>query len=153
MPLARGAASRTAPRARRREGGRTMTAGIRLRYTPDLAAAIDATGLAAYGIDAAPAALGDPRPLRAPGPLALVISAAALVSSAAAPRAAFERAAREGAAASGGPVAILLVGDDRALAPWRELMTAQLAEIPAAPALAAVVRAALDSARLRMELA
>ena len=116
-----------------------MTAGIRLQYTPDLAAAIDAPGLAAYGIDAAPAALGDLRPRRAAGPLALVISAAALVSSAPAVRAVFERAAREGAPSSGAPVAILLVGDDRALAPWRELMTAQLAEIPAAGALAAVV--------------
>ena len=65
----------------------------------------------------------------------------------------FERAAREGPPASGGPVAILLIGDDRALAPWRDLMTAHLAEIPAASALAAVVRAALDSARLRVELA
>src|SRR6185503_19154888 len=68
------AAPRGGPRRPRggARGGRTMTAGIRLQYTPDLAAAIDAPGLAAYGIDAAPAALSDLRPRRAPGPLALV---------------------------------------------------------------------------------
>src|SRR4051812_46346311 len=68
FPVARGPGDRRHPaRAGRRGSDRadhgaprgvgTMTAGIRLRYTPDLAGAIDAAGLAAYGIDAAPAPL------------------------------------------------------------------------------------------------
>lgn len=133
-----------------------MELAISLCYTPDLAHAVDAAGLAAYGIDAQPASLAAMRAAAAVVPGARGAQRVYLVSAAALG----ER--RRGAAAAlralrgnahGAGAAVVLVGPDAALASWERLAAAAVAEVPPAPALAALVRSALETARLRTELA
>ncbi len=135
-----------------------MSVDVRLRFTPDLAQAVDVPGLAAYGVDAQPEALDsicatpDRQVGRPGGERVYLISTVAL------------RAAGRGASAALGRLAdagqrrrtasaVILVGTDDALRPWRRAASLTTPELPGAPALAALARGALETARLRADLA
>src|SRR5581483_7362389 len=129
-----------------------MTARVRLGYSPDLAGTIDVNGLAAYGVDVQPVQWSEGRLRRGAIPDALLVSSAALVGAPPRRRALLEELVRGGTRGALRPRALLLVGPGEPPAPWAELAAAHLPELPAASALAAVVRCAVEASHLRSEL-
>src|SRR5262245_5301641 len=127
-----------------------MSNRAQLRYTPDLADALDVAGLAAHAIEARPCLLADMAKAR--GVHAFLVSTAALARGGR-PGGSALRALAEAAARRRAPAAIVLVGDPAAARAWRRYAHVCTAEVGACGPLAALVRAALDTARLRAELA
>ncbi|HEY7067144.1 MAG TPA: HD domain-containing phosphohydrolase [Chloroflexota bacterium] len=137
-----------------------MALDIQLRFTPDLAAAVDAAGLAAYGVDAAPMALRDMATADGGGARGRgreqcvhFISCGAVSEGARGSVAALKRLAAACTARRGRPAAVILAGDSPQAASLQRHATCHTAEVPPAGPLAALARAALETARLRVELA
>jgi HD-GYP domain-containing protein (c-di-GMP phosphodiesterase class II) len=132
-----------------------MTLEIQLRFTPDLASAVDVPGLAAYGIEALPLPLAE---LATSAPAArgrtqraFLVSAAALAEGGRRATAVLRVLAEDGGRR--GAPAVILVGAEQAVESGRRYASAHTPEVPGAAALAALVRSALETARLRIELA
>jgi HD-GYP domain-containing protein (c-di-GMP phosphodiesterase class II) len=134
-----------------------MALDIQLRFTPDLAAAVDAVGLAAYGVDAHPLPLAEMAQEAAPptrkgrtrGGRGFLVSAAAISALG---RAGTTICKQLGAGNRPTSVALIVVGD-AVPATLARLATCCTSGVPAAGPLAALVRNALETARLRDELA
>jgi HD-GYP domain-containing protein (c-di-GMP phosphodiesterase class II) len=138
-----------------------MAQDIQLRFTPDLATAVDVTGLAAYGIhaapiplnemageDAAPGARGQARQQRV-----CLISATALIEAGRAGAKTLKRLAEPAGQRGGSPVAIIVAGEPAPTASAVKPVATHTSEVPSAGPLAALARSALEAARLRADLA
>lgn len=132
-----------------------MTLDIHLWYTSDLAGAVDVPGLAAYGVEAQPFALAADG-LAPAGPArgrrAFLVSASALAAIRRGATGALKRLTGEASHRRAAP-AVILVGEAASLAAWERQVAALTPRVPEAAALTALVRSALDTARLRAELA
>jgi len=126
-----------------------MSTRVQLRYTPDLADALDAAGLAAHALEARPCPLADMPTAR--GVQVFLVSTAALAESGR-PGGSALRALATAAGRRRAPGAIVLVGDAAAARAWRRYVHACTDDAGAAGPLAALVRAALETARLRAAL-
>jgi HD-GYP domain-containing protein (c-di-GMP phosphodiesterase class II) len=138
-----------------------MALDIQLRFTPDLATAVDVAGLAAYGVDAAPISLKD-MPSDAATPLArgkarpqhvCLISTAALGDAGRAGVAVVKRLGEVAAQGGASPVAVILAGEPRPGSGVMKHAACHTIEVPSAGPLAALARSALETARLRADLA
>src|SRR5262245_25886389 len=132
-----------------------MNAELHLHYTPDLAEAVDAARSDGAALDARPVPLASLPAAVAAGRAGQVclISAAALGAEARRSARVVRQLARLAASRRRWPVAVVLVGDEPSLAPWQRWATAHTTEPFAAGAFVALLRQALENARLRAELA
>jgi HD-GYP domain-containing protein (c-di-GMP phosphodiesterase class II) len=136
-----------------------MAMDIQLRFTPDLATAVDGVGLTAYGIDARSQALLEMTPDesaastgRMSEPRVLLVSCAALAAAGRAGAATLKRLV-EPAGRRGAVAAVILVGAAPVAASTLRQATCHMSEVPGPGPLAALARTALETARLRAELA
>ena len=137
-----------------------MALDIQLRFTPDLATAVDVAGLAAYGIDAAPLALkamaqhaASPPRGEARRQRVCLVSVAALSDAGRAGATAVRRLGEMVGQRAGSAVAVVLAGEPRPGGGVQKHAACHTSEVPAAGPLAALARTALETARLRASLA